>query len=160
MVVFMLDLDSEFWMSQADFSCGQYDQALTMLIPGQCWDCLAAWCLPVLTALFLTATGSMSVKGSAALTGQGAVQLTAADAVAANVSTGASAVVDVILRQAPKARVVLLAILPRGDRTVEAPAMRFLQPSRWVPTSLCPFAPCPVCGGSTHASAATASRAM
>lgn len=60
------------------------------------------------------------------------MQLLDADAVAANVSTGASAVVDVILEQAPKAQVLLLALLPRGDRTVEAPPLRFLQPSKYV----------------------------
>ncbi|KAK9797085.1 hypothetical protein WJX73_006137 [Symbiochloris irregularis] len=54
-----------------------------------------------------------------------------AEAVAANVSTGASAVVDAILEQAPKAQVLLLGLLPRGDRTVEAPPLRYLQPSKF-----------------------------
>ena len=73
------------------------------------------------------------------------VQLTAADAVAANVSTGAVAVVDVILKQAPKAQVLLLAVLPRGDRNVEAPSLKFLQPSKYpVP---CPHATFIACIG-------------
>lgn len=57
-------------------------------------------------------------------------QVADAEAVAANVSTGAVAVVDAIHKQASRAQVLLLAILPRGDRTVEAPSLKYLQPSK------------------------------
>ncbi|KAK9794078.1 hypothetical protein WJX73_009937 [Symbiochloris irregularis] len=49
-------------------------------------------------------------------------------AVAANVSTGATEVVEVILEQAPGAQVLLLGLLPRGDPAVEPPT---LQPCRF-----------------------------
>jgi len=52
------------------------------------------------------------------------------DLVSTKIGAGVVAVVEAILQQAPSTHVVLMAILPRGQKEVEAPSVAFHQPSK------------------------------
>ena len=58
------------------------------------------------------------------------MQLQDRDVVSTKVGAGNVAIVENILQQVPSTHVVLMGLLPRGDRHTEAPAVAFLQPSK------------------------------
>lgn len=58
------------------------------------------------------------------------MQLQDTDKVSTRIGAGNVAVVEAILQQSPTTHVLLLGLLPRGDRNVEAPSVAFHQPSK------------------------------
>ena len=58
------------------------------------------------------------------------LQLTDADATASAVSAGIIAVCEQLIDHSPKLKITLMAVLPRGNREVEAPAVKSLIPNK------------------------------
>ena len=57
-------------------------------------------------------------------------QLTDADETGNAVAAGVIAVIEQLIDHSPKMRITLMAVLPRGDREVEAPARKALIPNK------------------------------
>ena len=58
------------------------------------------------------------------------LQLQDLEDVSTKIGAGNVAIVETILQQAPSTHVALVGLLPRGDRSVEAPSVAFHQPSK------------------------------
>ena len=58
------------------------------------------------------------------------LQLTDADETGSAVAAGVIAVCEQLIDHSPKMRINLMAVLPRGDREVEAPARKALIPNK------------------------------
>ena len=59
-----------------------------------------------------------------------AVQLTDADETGNAVAAGVIAVCEQLIDHSPRMKITLMAVLPRGDREVEAPARKALIPNK------------------------------
>lgn len=58
------------------------------------------------------------------------LQLTDADETASAVSAGVIAVCEQLIDHSPRMKIVLMALLPRGAKEVEAPAVKALLPNK------------------------------
>ena len=58
------------------------------------------------------------------------LQLTDADETASAVSAGVIAVCEQLIDHSPRMKITLMAVLPRGNREVEAPAVKSLIPNK------------------------------
>lgn len=61
---------------------------------------------------------------------QSCLQLTDADETASTVAAGIIAVCEQLIDHSPKMKLILMAVLPRGDRNVEAPGRKALIPNK------------------------------
>lgn len=58
------------------------------------------------------------------------LQLTDAEETAATVSAGIIAVCEQLIDHSPQMKIIQMAVLPRGNRQVEAPAVKSLIPNK------------------------------
>lgn len=58
------------------------------------------------------------------------LQLTNTDETAAAVSAGIIAVCEQLIDHSPRMKIILMAVLPRGNKQVEAPAVKSLIPNK------------------------------